>query len=177
MRTLHGLGNEETFRAAVELLRSDGPARRAVGADILGQLGRRPLNPRDRPKPLEELPYRAPAVEVLLEALAREGDPWVLYSIGYALGHLDDPRCIPALHKLRQHLDEDVRHSVVFGLLGHDDDLAVDTLVELSSDPDEDVRDWATFGLGTQLDRDTEQVRDALLVRLEDPTRERARRR
>lgn len=83
----------------------------------------------------------------------------MLQSIGAAFGHLDDPRCIPALHKLR-HPDEDVRHSVVFGvLLGHDDDLPVDTLVELSSDPAEDVRDWATFGLGTRLDRDTEQVR------------------
>ncbi len=72
----------------------------------------------------------------------------MLQSIGAAFGHLNDPRCIPALHRLRDHPDEDVRHSVVYGLLGHDDDLAVDTLVELSSDPDEDVRDWATFGLG-----------------------------
>ncbi len=127
--------------------------------------------------PLEERPYRSPAVEVLLEALPREEDPSVLQSIGAAFGHLNDRRCIPALHELRHHPDEDVRYAVVFALPGHDDDLAVDTLVELSSDPDEDVRDWATFGLGSELNRDTGQVRDALVARLEDPTGTRARRR
>jgi len=37
---------------------------------------------------------------------------------------------------------------------------------------DEDVRDWATVGLGTMVDRDTEQVREALVARLEDPHQE-----
>jgi HEAT repeat protein len=70
-----------------------------------------------------------------------------------------------------------VRFGVVFWLLGHDDDLAVETLVELSRDPDPDVRDCATFGLGTQVERDDPQVRDALVTRLhdeDDATREEA---
>jgi len=41
--------------------------------------------------------------------------------------------------------------------------------VELSGDPAPRVRDWATFGLGSQIDRDDTQVRDALMARLEDP--------
>jgi HEAT repeat protein len=45
---------------------------------------------------------------------------------------------------------------------------AIDSLVLLSSDTDGDVRDWATFGLGTLLDVDTPEVRDALVARLRD---------
>jgi len=89
-------------------------------------------------------------------------------SIATAFGHLSDPRGIPALHALRDHPDEDVRYAVVFGLLGQDDDLAVETLVELSRDSDADVRDWATFGLGTQIERDDAQIREALVGRLDD---------
>jgi len=115
--SLHRLGDEETFRGAVELCRSDEPARRTLGVEILGQLGA------DKPR----APYRSQAVEILLQALPREGDPSVLQAIGAAFGHLRDPRCVDALRRLRHHPDDDVRHSVVFGLLGHDADLAVDT--------------------------------------------------
>ncbi len=46
---------------------------------------------------------------------------------------------------------------------------AVDVLAVLSRDPDTDVRGWATFGLGSMIDRDTAQVRAALIARLDDP--------
>ena len=35
-------------------------------------------------------------------------------------------------------------------------------------DPDPGVRDWATFGLGSLLDVDTAEVREALLARVDD---------
>jgi len=52
---------------------------------------------------------------------------------------------------------------------GLDDDLAVETLIELSQDEEAHVRDWATLGLARQIERDTLELRDALLARLGDP--------
>lgn len=161
--TLHKRGDDESFVAAAELLDSSNPARRALGADILAQLGAAP------DVPVGDRPLAGPAFGLLLQLIAIETHSDVLQSITTAFGHLADPRGIPALHALRGHPDEDVRHGVVFGLLGQDDDLAVETLVELSRDPAPDVRDWATFGLGTQIERDDSQVRDALVARLNDP--------
>lgn len=159
---LHARGDEESFVAAAEVLGSPDPDRRSVAADILAQLGAAG----------EERPFREPAFRILLEQIESETHPSVLASITSAFGHLADPRGIGALHALSDHRDVEVRRGVAFGLLGHDDDLAVATLVALSTDPDAAVRDWATFGLGTQIDRDDEQVRDALVARLDDEDRD-----
>jgi HEAT repeat protein len=160
---LHKRGDDESFVAAAELLDSPDPDRRALGADILAQLGAAP------DVPVEDRPLAGPAFRLLLQQIATETHPDVLQSIATAFGHLSDPRGIPALHALRDHPNDDVRHAVVFGLLGQDDDLAVETLIELSRDSDADVRDWATFGLGTQIERDSAQIREALVARLDDP--------
>jgi HEAT repeat protein len=168
---LWGRGDEETFVAASRLCDGSDPVERTLGADILGQLGARPGGP------IGERPFRDQSVEILLRRIATESDPRVLTSMAAAFGHLDDARCVPALHALRGHADCDIRWGVVFGLLGLDDDLAVETLVELSRDESADVRDWATFGLGSLIERDTSDVREALFVRLDDPdddTREEA---
>ena len=161
--TLHKRGDDESFLAAAELLDSPNPDRRALGADILAQLGAAPG------VPVEDRPLAGPAFQLLLQRIGMEPHPDVLQSIATAFGHLADPRGIPALHALRSHPNEDVRHAVVFGLLGEDDALAVETLVELSRDPDPNLRDWATFGLGTQIERDDPQIREALVARLDDP--------
>jgi HEAT repeat protein len=160
---LHDRGDDESFAAAAELLDSVDSDRRVLAADVLAQLGA------VAGVPVEERPLAGPAFRLLLERIATETHPVVLCAIATAFGHLADPRGIPALHALRAHRDADVRHAVAFGLLGHDDDLAVQTLIELSTDADADVRDWATFGLGSQIERDTSAVRDALVARLDDP--------
>jgi HEAT repeat protein len=46
---------------------------------------------------------------------------------------------------------------------------AIKALIELSRDKDSDVRDWATFGIGTMIDTDTHEIREALLARVTDP--------
>jgi HEAT repeat protein len=159
---LHRRGDAATFHAAVALLDSGDPDRRRLGADILAQLGSGPgIEVTDRP-------WARPTVELLLEPIENETDLDVLQAIATAFGHLSDPRCVPALRRLRHHPSANVRHSVVFGLLGLDSDLAVETLIELSSDNEEHVRGWATFGLATQLDRDDGALRGALLARLHD---------
>ncbi|EDM28006.1 lyase containing HEAT-repeat [Lentisphaera araneosa HTCC2155] len=95
-------------------------------------------------------------------------DTEVLYCTAVALGHRRDPRAIPHLIKLAKHPCEDVRYGVVHGLLTYEDPIAISCLIDLSKDSDEDVRNWAIFGLGTQIETDTLEIRDALFDSLHD---------
>ena len=45
-------------------------------------------------------------------------------------------------------------------------------MIRLSSDTDHDVRNWATFGLGSQIEDDTPEIREALRANLGDPDHE-----
>ena len=158
VNALHKRGDAETFRAAAALLASPDPAKRELGADVLAQLG----------TPADERPFSARSVTLLLDQLSTEPAPAVLRSIVSALGHLEDPRCTPALVAMKRHPDPALRLTIVFGLINQDGDDAIDALIELSDDPDADVRDWATFGLGTISSRDEPPIRQALLARLTD---------
>jgi HEAT repeat protein len=108
----------------------------------------------------------------LLELLEVEIDEEVLQAACVALGHIYSPAAVSGLARLKNHPSSDVRYGVVFGLLGFEENLAIETLIELSRDKDNLVRDWATFGLGTQIETDTPQVREALFMRLFDADEE-----
>ena len=60
---LHLRGDRETFDAARALCRSDEPNRRALGADILAQLGALTVTSAEKTAsvPVEERPFRAPS--------------------------------------------------------------------------------------------------------------------
>jgi len=156
VRALQDRGDCDVIDAARRLCDSAEPRYRCLGVDILaqGQAWTKTLHD--------------DAVPLLLHMLEREVEPSVLYSIVMALGHTRDTRAVKPILALRRHPDANVRFGVVFGLLGSDDDWAVETLIELSADVDSDVRDWATFGLGTQINRETPALRDALVRRLND---------
>lgn len=165
-------GDQETFEAARSLCgAADAPVRRALGADILGQLGTSTLSadgetvsvPRDR------RPFRTPSVELLLDLAATETAHPVHQAIATALGHLADPRAIGTLGGWRTHPDVMVRWSVSLALTGFAaaDDDALRYLVELTADPDPLVRDWSCCGLH-QAGRDTPEVRRALFARIDD---------
>lgn len=155
---LHFRGSKEVLEAARILCQRDQSLRsRRAGADILGQLG------------VPQRSFPTECLEILLQAWSQAQEEDVLHAIAVAMGHLKDARAIAPLACLASHPSAKVRHGVIFGLLSHEEDLAVRTLIELSRDSDELVRDWATFGLGTQLDMDTPQIRDALAARLTDP--------
>jgi HEAT repeat protein len=159
---LHARPEDRTFQLASVLCDSFAGGERCLGADVLAQLGATPgASPADSP-------YASAAAEVLMRLLEEDDEPAVLSSAAVGLGHLRDDRAIAPLVGLASNPDPNVRRAVVHGLMGHDDDGAVEALIALSADEDGDVRDWATFSLGVQIDRDTEDVREALAARLDD---------
>jgi HEAT repeat protein len=160
---LHGRAEDRTFKLASVLCDSFAGGERCLGADVLAQLGAEPgASP-------AESPFASAAGDVLMRLLQEDDEPAVLSSAAVGLGHLHDDRAIEPLVGLASNPDPVVRRAVVHGLMGHDDDRAVAALIDLSADEDGDVRDWATFSLGVQIERDTEDVREALAARLGDP--------
>ncbi|GMT98521.1 hypothetical protein KH5H1_26400 [Corallococcus caeni] len=157
---LHRRGGEDVFQRAAAWLQSASPKERGRGANILAQL---------------EFQSRSPErvarfTDALLPVLAMEEDAAVLEAMAAALGHLGDPRAVPALLPLKDHPDPHVRFGVVMGLSQHRDAQAIQTLIQLSRDPDDVVRDWATFTLGSQArEVDTPELREALMDRLSEP--------
>lgn len=158
---LRRIGTREVFDQAAAWCRSADPLQRARGADVLGQLRTVP-DRKDNAFPEE-------AYSVLTELVERETHPRPLSSAIAALGHLDNPSAVPIIAKFHAHPDAGVRFDLAFALgCFPDETLSVETLVGLMQDADEDVRDWATFGLGVQGNRDSSNIREALLSALAD---------
>ncbi|MHB1556138.1 MAG: HEAT repeat domain-containing protein [Isosphaeraceae bacterium] len=149
-------GTHEILGRAARLCESSCAFERRVGAKILGQLG------------LPDRSFPGECLRVLLGVLEAEQDHGVLRAILIALSHLGRPEAVlPACRYLR-HVDPEVRHGVVLALMGHEDPQALVTLAELTKDREIHVRDWATFALGTQVEADTPDLREALADRLTD---------
>jgi HEAT repeat protein len=157
---LRARGDHEVLDSALGLCFSTEIGERKLGAHILGQLG----------TPGRGFPDAT--FDGLAGLLRRETDEDVLAAIAFALGHLDDPRCLDLLLSLKGHPSPAVRFGVVNGISGQNHPAAIQTLIELSRDEDRETRDWATFGLGTFIDADSEEIRDALWARLEDSCEE-----
>lgn len=153
---LHWRGSREVLDRASRLCRSDCAIERRLGADILGQLG-----VPDRRFPEESL-------HTLLGMLGGEPNASVVRAVLVALSHHGRLEAVDPASRLRCHADPEVRHAVVLALMGHKEDRAIDTLIELTRDPEARVRDWATFALGTLVDVDTPELRQALVERLTD---------
>lgn len=148
------------FEAACALTWSGHPGERMLGLDILGQLG----FPAGRPFLEETLP--------VVLACCGDDRQQVLSSAITALGHLADPRGLPAALGHVTHPCEQVRLAVAFALpsVAGDPpaDEAVDALIRLTRDQDPEIRDWAAMGLTSPFEADTEEVRNALADRLAD---------
>lgn len=148
---VHYRGGEEELQIGASYLSSSDPIDRALGADVLAQLG------------WQDRTYLDESVDLLIPALQDE-DEFVVYRVCCALGHRSDPKAIPHVLKLAQSINEKIRYGVVFALLGQDSQEAVAAMIALSKDSDLDVRNWAMFGLGSQIEADTPEIRDALLL-------------
>jgi len=147
-------GDGEVFQAADRLCTSELATERELGATLIGQLG---------------IPERTfPGKSFLCLTRMLETDPDTLQAIAVGFGHLNNPRCIELLAPLKNHPASIVRWGVAHGISRHNDPLAIQTLIELSGDEDEEIRDWATFGLGSLIDADTPEIREALWARTTD---------
>lgn len=146
------------FEAASEWCYGAHAADRALGADVLAQLG--------TPSPEGIRPFAAAATPTLLDLLS-DPDPTVLVCAVFALGHLQAGDA-SSFSALAQHPRHEVRHAVAFALSGRDEPEAVTLLVQLSRDENPKVRDWATFGLGTLTEHDGDEIRSTLHERLAD---------
>lgn len=170
IRELHRSTGRDAFEAVVAAAESDDRARRLVGLDALGQIG----YAANRPYRDETLPVLLSAAEAAEAAGAKDGgDAEVIASAVTALGHVADFRGLPAVLRHVGHPSDAVRFAVAVALptLTDPDEPAAEAvraLITLTRDADPQVRDWATFGLGTQLDADGPEVRDALAARLDD---------
>lgn len=104
-------------------------------------------------------------VPLLADMLRRERAVVVLTSIADAFVDLRHPAELALLQPLTHHPEPAVRRAAISGLrdLG-----AVPDLIRLCDDVDEAVRSWATFTLGSVVDGDTPELRDALVRRLDD---------
>lgn len=132
VRELHLRSDPAIFERAVSLCFDTDPLVRAVGADILAQLGTR-----------EGYPFTSESAPVLI-SLLRDIDSRVIASALYALGHLkrgDSTELVP----FAEHPSEDIRCALAYALGGRSDDHACGALVTLSADQDLDTRNWATF--------------------------------
>jgi HEAT repeat protein len=159
---LRGRGDHEVLDAALALCNSAATQERKLGAQLLGQLG----------TPGKGFPDAC--FGGLAGLLGRETHEDVIAAIAFALGHLDDSRCVDLLLSLKGHPSPAVRFGVVNAISGQNHPAAIQTLIELSRDPDQETRDWATFGLGTFIETDSEEIRDALADRLQDSCEETA---
>ena len=155
VRALHFRSDRAIFDHAASLCSDTDPLMRAVGADILAQLGTR-----------EEYPFADESAPVLISLLG-DIDSRVIASALYALGHLKRGESAELI-ALAQHPSESIRCALAYALGGRSDDLSCSALVILSADQDLDTRNWATFSLGSIGECDSTAIREALLARLSD---------
>jgi HEAT repeat protein len=160
---LRRLGTREVFERAAAWCRDEDPLKRARGADILAQLGRKMDGNFTHSFPEESF-------KVLSDLIAHERDLVPLCSVIAALGHLRNPLAVPLVASYVNHPESRVRFEVSFALgCFPNEPQSVAGLVQLTGDSDDETRDWATFGLGVIGDADSPEIRDALLNRLNDP--------
>jgi HEAT repeat protein len=146
---------QEVFDAAAAWCASTEPVLRTVGADVLGELGWEVDHP------------FAKASEPVLLPLLQDQDTTVVTAAALALGTLgaDDTA---TLCRIASHPSSDVRIALARSLCDLCGPMVIPTLIALSGDADVEVRRLATSGLGGFGREDTEEMRLALVARLED---------
>jgi HEAT repeat protein len=117
--------------------------------------------------------YNAEVLPELLAMLDQSQPVEVLVAVIEALGQAWTESACLAVVPFANHSDEQVRLAAVRSIPGGVETNAGSTtvaaaLIERFHDDDTEVRDWATFGVGSMLDIDSEEIRDALRSNLDD---------
>ena len=111
-----------------------------------------------------------PTVKLFFELLGSETNSKVLTAVLQGISHNNKSLTQAQVKKVCSFSagSTGVKHGVVAALLGVNNPTAIETLIKLSADKADSVRDWATFGIGTQLEVDTPEIRQALWNRVRD---------
>jgi len=152
---LHERGTKTEFDEAKKLTISSDPILREMGADILGQLGYKTKK------------FLRPSEKILI-SLLEDGDYRVVSAAAIGLGHRFSKVAIPHLIRHMSHKSARARLGIVFGLLGQEDSQAIMALIHLSNDKSEKVRNWSTCGLGSMIETNSKEIRNALEKRLDE---------
>lgn len=152
-------GSKDIYSCSKKLCKSKDFKEKTIGIDILAQFGS------------PNLIHSKEVTQLLLQMLKKEKDPRILNSLLVSLGHNNKnikSKDIDFLNSFQTHENSDVRYGLVFALLGKEYKNAITTLITMSKDKSKLVRDWATFGLGTQIEKNSKIIRDALWSRVID---------
>ncbi|GIH04014.1 hypothetical protein Rhe02_20810 [Rhizocola hellebori] len=156
----------EVLDRACELCRSADVDERRLGVAVLGEL-----------RDFADVASAGPAfveesMQMLLALAATEPNTDVLVEVARAFGFRMDPRAVEPLLAWRGHVEPSMRLFVACSLRScrtpDNEARVVDALIELTGDTDGEVRDFALFGL-RELEVDSAQVREAMLLRVRDP--------
>ncbi len=151
--------NQEVFEKAYEFAKSDFDKQKIIGLDVLQQLG---FDPRYNKKETVELHF---------ELLEKEQSDNVLKSIFHGIGHNNDElskKQISKLVEFKTIKNTDIKHALISALSGLDNSDAINTLIEFTEHKTSTIRNWATFGIGTLIESDNIEIRNALWKRTGD---------
>jgi HEAT repeat protein len=152
--------SHDVVEVAERFAESPDPDARRIAACVLGRGG------------YEDAALPEETAAILLRMLENEHVSDVLAAVCTCLGYRRESRAVPMLIKLINHPTAIVRQGVANGFLCQEGEEAIKALITLSTDEDDDVRDWATFGIGSMVDFDTPELREALLSRMSDQHRD-----
>jgi len=158
IRELRTRKAKDIFERSTTLIKSEIAKERIIGIDILAQFG----SPRIHKKLI---------LKKFFILLKIEKDKNAISSLLSGIGHNNESlsrKQIELICSFKKHKSNTVRYSLVFALLTKEDSIAIETLIELSRDKDYEIRDWATFGIGTQIEIDSDEIRNALWKRVND---------
>lgn len=156
---LRKLPCNEVYEKAIEFIESNNKKDKIIGIDVLQQLG---FNPRFK---------QEQTVKLHFELLEEHKTDDVTKSLLYGIGHNNENLSQLQIDKITQFdgLDDDeINQAHISALLGIDNIKAVRKLIQFTDSKNSDIRNWSTFGIGTQVEIDNEEIRDALWKRVND---------
>lgn len=151
--------NNEVYNKAFKLANAKSEKEKIIGIYVLAQLGFDPRFQQNK------------TVDLYFKLLENEKSPKVISAILSSISHNNEKlneNQISKLIEYKTHKFADVRFELTHAISCLENDDAIKTLIELSNDKNSDIRNWATFGIGTQLEIDTEIIRNALWNRVND---------